>query len=110
MHNHNIDTKSELEPSTIIIACFLCTSSVALVAQAGRNDPYQPYIVCFSAMISAIGGAIFAVDVQDFIFTYLFWGCLGGVGISLLFHRCIAVTAQEPGEGFEKGQDSTVRN
>lgn len=94
-NDNNTDPKPNLEPSTILLACFLCTSSVALVAQAGKNDPYQPYVVGFCATISAIAGAILAVDVQNFIFVYLFWGCLGGAALSVVFHRLIGVTARE---------------
>ena len=44
-------------------------------------------------MISSIGGALLTVNVQEFVFVYLFWGCLGGLVISLFLHRVGAVTA-----------------
>ena len=113
MHHDNDEPKPEPHPSTILLACFLCTSSVALMAQAGKNDPYQAYVVCFCAILSTIGGAFSAVDAQDFVFTYLFWGCLGGLGISMVLHRVMAVTAREQkgGQkgGLEKEQAATVK-
>ena len=46
-------------------------------------------------MKSSIGGALLTDDVQAFVFLYLFWGCLGGLVISLFLHRVGAVTALE---------------
>lgn len=100
MSNDNSHTNAEAQPSTVLLACFLCTSCVALVAQAGRKDPYQTHIVGFCAMISSIGGALLTVNVQVFVFLYLFWGCLGGLVISLFLHRVGAVTALEQRGGL----------
>ena len=95
--------KPEPDPSTVLLACFLSTSSIALVAQAGKKDLYQPYIVGFCAMISAIVGTLSTADVQDFVFVYLFWGCLGGLGVSIIVHRFIAVTIRKPRNGLKGG-------
>ena len=46
-------------------------------------------------MLSSIGGALRTVNVQEFVFVYLFWGCLAGLAISLILHRVGAVTALE---------------
>ena len=100
MSNDNHHPNAEVQPSTILVACFLCTSCVALVAQVGRKDPYQTHIVGFCAMISSIGGALLTDNVQAFVFLYLFWGCLGGVVISLFLHRVGAVTALEQRGGL----------
>ena len=56
-------------------------------------------------MLSSIGGALLKVDIQEFVFIYLFWGCLGGLVISLILHRVGAVTAL----GQRDGLSATAR-
>ena len=73
-------------PSTILLTCFLGTGAVALLAQAGRNDAYQPHIVFASATIAVAAGAFLECNLQESIFVFLFWGCIAGVLVSKALH------------------------
>jgi len=83
----------EPDPSIILLACFLCITFVALTAQVRRADAYQPHIVGICAALSAVGGASATVDVTEFAFVYLFWGCVGGLMSSMVFHWAMALAS-----------------
>lgn len=76
-------------PATLLLACFLCTSSLALFTHARRNDPYQSYIIAFCAAVATIVGAMRTVDIENLIFIHLFWGCVIGAGGSAVLHHVI---------------------
>ena len=63
-------------------------------------------------MVSAIIGAFLTVDILDFVFIYLYLGCLVGLAISMAVHRLIAMTTreskEETGSGAKvEGKEST---
>lgn len=62
------------------------------MTHARRNDRYQSYIVFSCALIATITGATQTANIQDFVFGYLFLGCLVGVGGSLGFHQVKRMT------------------
>ncbi|KAI4270931.1 MAG: hypothetical protein LQ337_006380 [Flavoplaca oasis] len=74
------------DPQMLLLACFICTGSLALITQARRKDIWQPYIVALCTLIATFIGAMRTVDSRVFIFGYLFWGCAIGTGGSAIFH------------------------
>ena len=76
-------------PTTLLLATFLSTSTIALAAQAGKNDAFQTYIIAFFALIGAITATVLGAGLRDFVFGYLFWGCVVGVGGSWIVHRVL---------------------
>lgn len=93
---------------TILLATFLSTSAIALAAQAGKNDTYQPHIVGFCALVSVICATGLGVGLREFVFGYLFWACVAGVGSSWVAHRAMAVgkwglLEKVEGEGQKEG-------
>lgn len=79
-----------MSPTALLLATFISTSTVALVAQVGKNDIYQARIIGFCALAAAVTGAMRGVKLIDFIFAYLLWGCIVGVGGSWIVHRFLA--------------------
>ncbi|KAL9038036.1 MAG: hypothetical protein Q9180_003376 [Flavoplaca navasiana] len=77
---------STSDPQTLLLACFICTGSLALITQARRKDIYQPYIIALCALVATAIGVMHKVDSRVFIFGYLFWGCAMGAGGSAIFH------------------------
>lgn len=95
----------EFDPKTLLLATFVCTSTVAIASQVGRRDTHQPLIVALFALISGVWAAISNIDVRQFILGYLVWGCIAGVGTSWLIHR--AMRFRKPsGENPEDGHFS----
>ena len=76
-----------MKPATLLLATFLSTSVVACAARAGKKDIYQARIMGFCALGAAIAGAVREAELIDFIFAYLLWGCIVGVGGSWIVHR-----------------------
>ena len=78
-----------MKPATFLLATFLSTSVVACAARAGKKDIYQARIMGFCALGAAIAGAVREAELIDFIFAYLLWGCIVGVGGSWIVHRLL---------------------
>ena len=76
----------------MLLATFLSTSVIALAAQAGKNDIYKPHIVGFCALVSVICAIGSGVGLREFVFGYLFWACVAGVGGSWVAHRAMAAS------------------
>ncbi|KAL8819168.1 MAG: hypothetical protein Q9223_002344 [Gallowayella weberi] len=45
-------------PSTILLACFVCTGSLALATHIRRKDRYQSYVLTFSALGATMIGTV----------------------------------------------------
>lgn len=80
-----------MSPTALLLATFIGTSAVALIAQVGRNDIYQARIICFGALVAVIAGVVRRVELINFIFAYLLWGCIAGVGGSWMVHRLLTL-------------------
>ncbi|KAL8680727.1 MAG: hypothetical protein Q9186_003126 [Xanthomendoza sp. 1 TL-2023] len=91
-------------PSTLLLACFLCTGSLALVTHIRRKDRYQSYVLAFSALAATIIGIVRTVNLQEFIFRYLFLGCLVGVVGSASLHWAVGEMDREEMKGPIRGE------
>lgn len=56
-----------------------------------KSDRYQRHFLLASAILIAVEGSFFAVDAQDFVFRYVFLNIYAGLGLSMLFHRGMAI-------------------
>ena len=70
----------------LLLVCFPCISSLAIITHSPRKDRYQPCIIALCALIATVMGAIQTANVQNFISRYLFWECALGAGGSAIFH------------------------
>lgn len=84
-------TQTKPSPGILLLGCFLCTSFAIITAHIHRGDRYQGYFLLTSAVVLFIEGSIFAVDVQDFVFRYMLLNISAGLGLSVLFHRGMAI-------------------
>lgn len=75
--------------TAILLATFISTSFVTVVAQVGKGDIYQARIIGFCALVATVASAIKEAELIDFIFAYLLWGCIGGAGGSWIMHRLL---------------------
>ncbi|KAL8731171.1 MAG: hypothetical protein Q9166_003578 [cf. Caloplaca sp. 2 TL-2023] len=73
-------------PLALLFALFACTTFLGILAHSRRSDYYQAHTIACCASGAAIVGAKHTVDVQEFIFGYLFWGCVIGWGGSAILH------------------------
>lgn len=93
-------------PRALLLATFLSTSAVAVAAQAGKQDIYQAHIICCCTLLAAVASAVMEVQLCDFVFGYLLWGCVAGVAMSWIIHR---VSSLGGSEGREMKVGSTER-
>ena len=85
----------ETSPSTILLATFLCTTTVALLTQVGRKDAYQAHIIALCAGAAASAGLFLGGNIQALVLVYLFGGCIAGLAVSQLYHRFTAVSGKK---------------
>lgn len=88
---HSRDSENRPSPEVLLLGCFLWTSFAVTTAYLHKDDSYQRYFLLASAVILAVEGYIFAVDVKDFVFRYMFLNISAGLGLSVLFHRGMAL-------------------
>ncbi|KAL8662980.1 MAG: hypothetical protein Q9168_008171 [Polycauliona sp. 1 TL-2023] len=93
-------TVTTFDPFILVLGCFICTGTLAIITHARRGDVYQSYIVALCALIATIIGAVRTTSIQEFLFGYLFWGCLIGAVGSAMFHYSI--------DGADKIADRTI--
>ncbi|CAF9926689.1 MAG: hypothetical protein HETSPECPRED_006395 [Heterodermia speciosa] len=93
---HPTDSPSlETSPSTILLATFLCTTTVALLSQVGKKDAYQAHIIALCAGAAASAGLFLGGNIQALVLVYLFGGCIAGLAVSQLYHRFTAVSGKK---------------
>lgn len=92
------------DPATLLLAIFIGTSTIALLAQIGRRDYYQAQIVGSCAAAAVAAGAVTGSGVQELVFEFLFWGCVAGVVGSTVVHTVLGVGGTNVGEG-QMGED-----
>lgn len=90
-HPYNRNTQKKTSPEILLLGCFLCTGFAVITAYIHRSDRYQKHFLLASAVLLAVEGSFFAVDAQDFVFRYMFLNIGAGLGLSMLFHRGIAL-------------------
>lgn len=88
---HARNTQKSPSPATVFLSCFLCTHLIVITAYRFRHDRYQRLFILTSAILLAAEGSFFAIDLQDFVFRYMLLNIVAGLGLSLLFHRAMAL-------------------
>lgn len=78
-----------MNPTALLLATLIGTSAVTLVAQVGKGDTYQARIIGFCVLLATAAGAVRGAELTGFIFAYLLWGCIAGVGGSWILHRLL---------------------
>jgi hypothetical protein len=74
-------------PQTLLIGTLLSTTFTVLLFTLIRTKPFTKHFLLIGLLASSLGGAIFAVDVPDFMFRYVFVGTNLALIGSAFFHR-----------------------
>jgi hypothetical protein len=89
-------------PTTLLLAALLTTTFIALLFSLLRSQYFTKYFLCIGLLVSALSGAVFAKDVPDFVFRYLFFGVNGGLvvaGLEIIVSRLQNWRSKQVGKG-----------
>lgn len=95
-------------PSTLLLTTLWTTTFTVLMYTLLSFKPFTKRFLVFGIIISALGGAVFAKDVPDFVFRYLFLGCNVALMAGALFSRFRGEAQKEEINEVKKGGNREV--
>jgi hypothetical protein len=94
-----------IPPHTLLLGCFLITAFTAILYTMIRAKPLTKFFLLIGILASTLTGAMFAVDLPDFVFRYLFVGTNVALVGSLWYHRFQSNKNMVQNRGFEPGME-----
>jgi hypothetical protein len=94
-----------IPPHTLLLGCFFITAFTAILYTMIRAKPLTKFFLLIGILASMLTGAMFAVDLPDFVFRYLFVGTNITLVGSVWYHRFQGNKNMAQNRGFEAGME-----
>ncbi|KAH8753218.1 hypothetical protein BGZ57DRAFT_91989 [Hyaloscypha finlandica] len=94
-----------IPPHTLLLGCFLITAFTAILYTMIRAKPLTKFFLLIGILASTFTGAMFAVDLPDLVFRYLFVGTNFALVGSVWYHRFQSNKNMVQNRGFEPSME-----
>jgi len=94
-----------IPPHTLLLGCFLTTAFTAILYTMIRAKPLTKFFLLIGILASTFTGAMFAVDLPDLVFRYLFVGTNFALVGSVWYHRFQSNKNMVQNRGFEPSME-----